>query len=220
MPGNPSGVIGMTSYNRRILDIIKEYDNKDVLNQPQFVNMLGGTRLRKFIDSGDTSYDNEAVFGGRANKVKKTGLAKALRTFGRAVKPLGKTIKPIKKALVEKVVQQIDGFDGRKAQNITPGVPVAEAYEVNDLGLPPLPMKGGKKKRGLAKFLKTVGQFVKPLNKELQPLKDALVKKGVATIEAGKKPKSARGALVSKIMKEKKMKLGEASKYVKEHKLF
>jgi len=234
MPGNPGSFIGDSLYNKRILEILKNYEKVDLFNQHNFENMLGGTRNRKMILSGDTSYDNEANFGmrgtatgGRANKIKKTGMAKTLRTIGRFVKPLGKNLKPIKEALTNKVVQQIDGFDGRVAQDINPGQQVAEMYEVPEVdytyGLPPL--KAGKK-RGFAKFLKTVGQFVKPINKELQPLKDALVKKGVSTIEAGARPKSAprpksaRGAIVSRVMREQGLGLGAASKFVKENGLY
>jgi hypothetical protein len=281
MPGNSAGMIGDSLYNQRILEILKNYEKVDLFNQHNFENMLGGTRNRKMILSGDTSYDNEANFGmrGTATGGKKKGLAKTLQTIGRFVKPLGKNLKPIKKALTNRVVQEIDGYDGRIPQDINPGQQVAEVYEIPEAevdytyGLPPLkagkkkrgfakflktvgqfvkpinkelqPLKdalvkkgvstiegagkrklGGKKKQGFAKFLKTVGQFVKPINKELQPLKDALVKKGVSTIEGagkrkgGARPKSARGAIVSRVMKEQGLGLGAASKFVKENGLY
>jgi hypothetical protein len=240
MPGaSVGGFIDDTLYNRRLIEILRNYEKVDLFNEP--TNMLvGGTRQRKMILPGDVSYDAESNFGtsgkatggtvvgGRANKIKKKGVAKALRTFGRAVKPLNKNLAPIKQALGKRVVQEIDGYDGRVAQDIDPGEIVAEAYEVPDytVGLPPLP--GGRaynqKKKGVAKLIRTVGNSVKPLNKNLKPIKEALMKKAVEVIETGgkmkSKSKSARGAIVSKIMKEKGLKLGAASKYVKDHKLY
>lgn len=242
MPGNPGSFEGDTLYNKRLIEILRNYEKVELFNEP--TNMLvGGTRQRKMILPGDTSYDNEANFGtsgkavggtvavgGRANKIKKKGVAKALRTFGRAVKPLNKNLAPIKQALGKRVVQEIDGYDGRIAQDIDPGEQVAEAYEVPDytVGLPPLP--GGRaynqKKKGVAKLIRTVGNAVKPLNKNLKPIKEAMTAKAVEMVETGgkmkskSKPKSARGAIVSKVMKEKGLKLGAASKYVKDNGLY
>jgi len=249
MPGNPGSFEGDTLYNRRLIEILRNYEKVNDFHEP--TNMLvGGTRQRKMILSGDTSYDNEANFGtsgkstggtvgGRANKTKKRGVAKALRTFGRAVKPLGKNLKPIKQALGNRVVQEIDGFDGRVAQDIDPQEQVGEMYEVPEAevdytyGLPKLP--GGRayntKKKGLAKFIRTVGMAAKPLNKNLKPLKEAMMKKAVEVIETGgkkkskskvggAKSKSARGAIVSKVMKEQGLGLGAASKYVKDNGLY
>ena len=215
MPGNSGSFEGDNTYNRRLIEILRNYEKVETLRDPQSF-MVGGTRQKKFIDSGNTAYDAESVFGGKPSR--KTVLAKTLKTVGRFLKPKGEMAHKIKQALGDKVIQQIDGYDGRKPRNIEPGMQVAEAYEVNDLGLPPL--KGGKKKRGFAKFLKTVGQFVKPLNKELQPIKDAFVSKAVEKIKGSGKPKSKRGVIVSKIMKEKGLNLGAASKYVKDHKLY
>lgn len=265
--GNPSGVIGENCYNRRILEIIKEYDNKDVLNQPHFVNMLGGTRLKQFIDSGDTSYDNEAVFGG-AKPFRKTKIAKVLKKVVNVLKP---KVLALKKAH-KRFVKEIDGEDGRIAQNFEPGMQVPEVYE--DYGLPPLPMKAGRnynqKKKGIAKFarnlgnfvkplartlkpvsqalvakavekiqgagaggraynqkkkgvfklLRNIGNYVKPLARTLKPVSNALVSKAVEKIQGAGKPRSARGALVSKVMKEQGLGLGAASKYVKENGLY
>ena len=263
--GNPSGVIGENCYNRRILEIIKEYDNKDVFNQPHFVNMLGGTRLKQFIDAGDTSYDSEAVFGGKP--FRKTKVAKVLKIVA---KVLPKVL-AIKKAH-KRFVKEIDGEDGRIAQNFEPGMQVPEVYE--DYGLPPLPMKAGRshnqKKKGFAKFMRNVGEYVKPAMKQLKPISDALVSKAVEKIQgagaggraynqkkkgvfkllrnvgeyvkplartlkpvsdalvskavdkikgAGK-PRSARGAIVARVMKEQGLNLPMASKYVKENGLY
>lgn len=265
--GNPSGVIGQNSYNARILEIIKEYDKKDIFNQPHFVNMIGGTRLKQFIDSGDTSYDSEAVFGG-AKPFKKTKVAKVLKIVAKVLKP---KVLALKKAH-KRFVKEIDGEDGRIAQNIDPGMQVQEEYE--DYGLPPLPMKAGRnynqKKKGFAKFmrnvgnyvkpamkqlkpvsdalvskavekiqgagtggraynqkkkgvfklLRNVGNFVKPLAKTLKPVSDAIVAKAVDKIKGSGKPKSERGAIVARVMREQGLNLPMASKYVKENGLY
>jgi len=49
--------------------------------------------------------------------------------------------------------------------------------------------------------------------------KDNLTEQSQMKAVIGTGKKQARGALIKKLMKEKKMKLGEASKYIKEHKL-
>ena len=45
-------------------------------------------------------------------------------------------------------------------------------------------------------------------------------KYGWNTLFGGAKPKSARGAIVAKVMKERGLSLGQASKFVKEHGLY
>lgn len=104
-------------YNRRIAEIVANYEKVDDFNKPQdfMKHLIGAGRPKPFIQSGDTPYDNEAVFdsvgltAGRAFKQKKKGVAKLLRTVGLAVKPLGKTVKPLKDALVARAVSEIGG---------------------------------------------------------------------------------------------------------------
>ena len=81
---------------------------------------------------------------------------------------------------------------------------------------------GGRKSKFL-KGLEDFGEYVAPVAK---PVLSALTKKALEKIEgAGRKPtagaksKSARGALVSKLMKSEGMSLGQASKYIKQHNL-
>jgi len=183
-------------YNRRIAEIVANYEKVDDFNHPQdfMKHLVGGGKPKPFIQSGDTSYDNESVFdsvgltAGRAFKQKKKGVAKLLRTVGLAVKPLGKTVKPIKDALVNRVVNEIDGYDGREPVNAVP----VEAY---DLGLPEYDYQGkpiggrayNQKKKGVAKLLRTVGLAVKPLGKTLKPIKEALVARAVSEIGGAKK---------------------------------
>jgi hypothetical protein len=66
-------------------------------------------------------------------------------------------------------------------------------------GLPKLP--GGRaynqKKRGLSKFIRTVGMAVKPLNKNLKPIKEALANRMVEEIEASGHPKGSAKAHVA-----------------------
>jgi hypothetical protein len=204
------------SYNARLRAILRDLDKMDLINkQPE---MLGGGAVRQYALSGNSGSYPEVnmlaelkamggamccgsecgcpMCGGRQNKVKKTGLAKAVRTFGRAVKPLGKTLKPVKDALVERAVEEIEGpsmFAGRQV-----------------------------KKTGLAKAVRTFGRAVKPLGKNLKPVKQALAERAVGEIMgAGKKrPKSARAMIVKKVMAEKGMGMIEASKYVKANGLY
>ena len=206
------------SYNARLRAILRDLDKMDLINkQPE---MLGGGAERKYALSGNSGSYPEVnmlaelkamggamccgsecgcgMCGGRQNKVKKTGLAKALRTFGRAVKPLGKNLKPVKDALAERAVQEIEGpsmFAGR--QNTV-------------------------KKTGLAKALRTFGRAVKPVGKNLKPVKQALAERAVGEIMgAGKKrPASARAMIVKKVMAEKGLSMIEASKYVKANGLY
>jgi len=207
------------AYNARLRAILHDLEKVDVINkQPE---MLGGSAVRKYALSGNSgSYPEVSMLaelkamggsmccgrsececgmcGGRQNKVKKTGLAKALRTFGRAVKPLGKNLKPVKDALAERAVQEIEGpsmFAGRQV-----------------------------KKTGLAKALRTFGRAVKPLGKNLKPVKEALMDRAVGEIMGAgmkkKRPASARAMIVKKVMAEKGLSMIEASKYVKANGLY
>jgi hypothetical protein len=62
---------------------------------------------------------------------------------------------------------------------------------------------------------------IKKVVQEMQEENKKIMKKPEASTPAvkGKGSKAARGALVKKLMKEKGMKLGEASRYIKEHNL-
>ena len=83
-------------------------------------------------------------------------------------------------------------------------------------------ISGGRKSKFL-KGLEDFGEYIKPVAK---PILDVATKKAVEKLQGlGRKPKptggtkskSARGALVSKLMREKGLSLGQASKYIKEH---
>ncbi len=216
--------------------MLRDLEKVDVINkQPEF---FGGGPVMKYALNGNsgsypevgmlaefTAMGGQMGCGGRQNKVRKEGVAKALRTYGRAVKSLGKNVKPIKQALTQKVVETISGAPQQSA-------PMAYAEEVPFF--PEVPMKAGRqnkvRKEGFAKALRTYGRAVAPLGKNLKPVKQALTSKAVETIQsvnpmmmAGKKakrPASARAAIVKKVMAEKGMGMIEASKYVKANGLY
>jgi hypothetical protein len=256
------------AYNARLRQILHDLEKVDVINkQPE---MLGGSAVRKYALSGNSgSYPEVSMLaelkemggsmccgrsecgcgmcGGRQNKVRKTGLAKAVRTFGRAVKPLGKNLKPVKEALMERAVEEIEGpsmFAGRQSTIKKTGLAKAVrtfGRAVKPLGKNLKPVKealmdraveeimtAGRqstvKKTGLAKALRTFGRVVKPLGKNLKPVKEALTERAVSEIMGSgmkkKRPASARAMIVKKVMAENGMSMIEASKYVKANGLY
>ena len=179
-----SSISGDDAYHARLRARVREY--QDILaasNPPQMI-MDSPTR-RGHVQSGNSPYMAEQVFGGREYKKKKTGMSKALRTVGKYVAPLGKTIAPLKKALVERAVHELGApmysQEPVYAEYMDDEIP--EAFDVRDLP----PLKAGrnynKKLQGTAKFLRTVGNYVKPLGKTIAPIKKALVARAVDEIE-------------------------------------
>ncbi len=228
-----------TATNARIRNKVQELDEKWNMGNANTIwtNMMsGGGAPQKNVASGNSgsypaaaSRDYQTVSGvaspyvdvstgGRQNKVRKQGFAKALRTYGRAVKPLGKNLKPVKEAMAD--------------------------YAVNALENPEL--LGGRqnkvRKQGVAKALRTYGRAVKPLGKNLKSVKKAAADAAVRELsgqssmpyveayeveaapyfpsppmKGGKRARkpSARNVIVKKVMAEKGLSLIEASKYVK-----
>jgi hypothetical protein len=239
------------SYNERLRNILSDLENVDLINrQPE---MLGGSAVRKYALSGNSgSYPEVSMLaeltamGGRQSAVRKTGLAKALRTYGRVVKPLGKNLKPVKEALMERAVEEIEGpsmFAGRQSAVKKTGVakalrtfgravkplgknlkPVKEALMDRAVGeIMSAGRQSAVKKTGLAKALRTFGRAVKPLGKNLKPVKEALMERAVGEIMGAgkmKRPASARAMIVKKVMAEQGLSMIEASKYVKANGLY
>ena len=159
---------------------------------------------------------------------KKYGVSRFVKDLGKIGKAIGikQVTKPLSKALVDKGVSEIAGAGF--------GQDDYEEYQ-------------GGKKYGVSRFVKDLGKISKAIGiKQItKPLTKALVDKGVAKIagagkrgrprklkmeggaselypptvaKGGKRP-SARGELIKKVMKEHGLKLGEASKFIKEHNL-
>jgi len=172
-----------TPYNRSIARQILEYVSQEAnSNRPQMV--FNEFKPRAYL-ANKSMFQEARHVAGRANTVKKTGMAKALRTFGRAVKPLGKNLKPLKKAMTKKAVEMVEDYGEYSGEPV-----YAEAVE-DYSDLPAVPKAGrayNQKKKGLSKLLRTVGNAVKPLNKNLKPIKQALTKQAVEVIEGGAKP--------------------------------
>lgn len=173
-----------TPYNRSIARQILEYVSQEASNnRPQMV--FNEFKPRAYL--ADKSMFQEAHVAGRAYNQKKQGLSKLLRTVGNAVKPLNKNLKPIKKAMTKKAVEMVEDYGEYSGEPV-----YAEAVDYSDL--PSVPVKAGRtynqKKQGLSKLLRTVGNAVKPLNKNLKPIKQALTKRAVEEIDAygGAKP--------------------------------
>nr|WPF46868.1 MAG: hypothetical protein [Lake Baikal virophage 15] len=190
-------------YNKELQERNRLLSHMDVItHNPQ---LLGGGKLRDYVlpgQSGAYPLDRERLvelqaMGGRQNKVKKTGLAKALRTFGRAVKPLGKTINPLKQALVKEAIGEVQ-YGGK----------------VKKTGF-------AKALRTYGRAVKPLGKTINPLKKALVEEAIGEIKYG------GKKPKksvangrAARAAIVKKVMAEKGLGMIAASSYVKKNGLY
>jgi hypothetical protein len=185
------------SYNRRLIEILKNYEDVQDFARPQAFmgHYTGGTAPREYSIPGDTSYDNEAAFDTVGGKSK---LQKVLKTVGQFVKPLGRNLKPVKRALMERAVyeigkpmyapkrnvmeyvQEIDGSDGRQPI-ITPEVITTGGRQNN------------QRKKGFAKFVRTVGRAVKPLGKYTTPVMEALTSRAVKEIGGRRKKGLAKG---------------------------
>ena len=170
-----------TPYNRSIARQILEYVSQEASNnRPQMV--FNEFKPRAYL--ADKSMFQEAHVAGRSYNQKKQGLSKLLRTVGNAVKPLNKNLKPIKKAMTKKAVEMVEDYGEYSGEPV-----YAEPVEVDYTeGLPPL--KAGRsynqKKQGLSKLLRTVGNAVKPLNKNIKPVKEAMTKRAVEMIGGNK----------------------------------
>ncbi len=203
-----------TAYHARLRKRIADYNTILASSNPPTM-IVDSPARRGFVQSGNTPYNMEnVVVAGLGGK--KKGLAKTLKVVGQFAKPLGKSLKPIKHALMEKAVYELGApmYQGK-----THSTPVMAEYddeeipEAYDLGLPALP-KGGRqykqRKQGLAKALRTVGEFVAPLGKTIAPIKKALVARAVQEI-GGKRAPSAWIAEVKAVRAEMEKKDGPVS---------
>ncbi len=178
-----SSISGDNAYHAHLRKQIREY--QDILaatNPPQMI--LDTPTRRGHLSPGNTPYDAGQVFGGRRKK----GLAQTLKHIGQFVKPLGKTLKPIKHALMERAVYELGApMHARVSTHMAPEH-IARPHEMTteDLNLANINMGGRQhrqRKTGFAKFARTVGNFVKPLGKTINPVKRALADRAVHEIE-------------------------------------
>ncbi len=193
-----------------------------------------------YSGGGYTMEDLEgAGISGGKYSVKK--FARDFNKIGKLVKPVAK---PIIKALTDKAVSKIIGAGKRprgrprknallpEEQMMGSGMSGGEyGYE----GMEGAGISGGK--YSVNKFVRDfnkIGKLVKPVAK---PIIRALTNKAVDKIagagmsggaelypptvaRGGKRGSTARGELIKKVMKEHGLKLGQASKFIKEHGLF
>ena len=151
---------------------------------------------------------------------KKYGVSRFVKDLGKISKAVGlkQITKPIAQAATKKAVEKIEGAGYEGALKGRRGRPMKSAVmSAEDLG-----MEGGKKKYGVSRFVKDLGKISKAvgLKQVLKPIAQAATKKAVGKIEGAGRGRNARAEIVKKVMKEKGLKLIEASKYVKEHGLY
>lgn len=170
---------------------LKEYNDNQ--HDDGMKNMLGGGRVKRYVDAGSNLQSAYAVapesgsYGGcycedmEGGKKKGGKTAKFFRSVGHFVKPMAPLVKKTKKALAplaEQALQQA-------------------AMEMAMSG-------AGKKKGGkTAKFLRSVGHFVKPaaplvkkVKRALAPLAEQALQQGAMEMAmgAGRKPRMIGGA--------------------------
>ena len=180
--------------NRYVNRVVKELSqNQYDLLQMEPTNMLGGGRVRQFIVPGSSSssaYASEGtdgemmmespdISGGKKPKGK---TAKFLRSVGHFVKPLAPAVKKIKKVVAP------------MAQQALTDLAVQSALGAGSCG--------GKKPKGkTAKFLRSVGHFVKPLAPAVKKIKkvvapiaqQALQQSAMQAMGAGMRPRLTGG---------------------------
>ena len=171
---------------------LKEYNDNQ--HDDGMKNMLGGGRVKRYIDAGSNLQSAYAVapeskpYGAgmcgcedmEGGKKKGGKTAKFLRSVGHFVKPAAPLVKKVKRALA----------------------PLAE--QALQQGAMELAMSGGKKKGGkTAKFLRSVGHFVKPMAPLVKKTKTALAPLAQQALNqasmemamgAGRKPRMIGGA--------------------------
>jgi hypothetical protein len=180
------------------------------------------------------------LVGGKPNKV-----VNAFKKLGKELKPVAKALTPIAKKFVKDVVvptgktalkSYLSGdTDASGATNLfTQGVASQGKQQLQNLGSP-----SGSGRRHRKGRKRPEMEYDSSCDEEDMEEGGALLSyhprefhshsypKGLASYKAtrpsksgGSKPKSARGAIVSRVMKEKGMSLPEASKYVKEKGLY
>lgn len=207
------------------------------------IKALTNKAVSKIVGAGYSGgdYQNygeyEATNGGGVSggkySVKK--FARDFNKIGKLVKPVAK---PIIKALTDKAVSKIIGAGKRprgrprktplldmQGAGISGGDYFGDYSDMEGAGI-----SGGK--YSVNKFVKDfnkIGKLVKPVAK---PIFKALTDKAVGKIigagelypptvaKGGKRGNTARGELIKKVMREHGLKLGPASKFIKENGLF
>jgi DNA gyrase inhibitor GyrI len=192
------------------------------------------------LNAGNMDEMEGAGISGGKYSVKK--FARDFNKIGKLVKPVAK---PIIKALTDKAVSKIVGA-GRRPR----GRPRKTALLPEEQMMMGAGMSGGEYgyegmegagisggKYSVNKFVRDfnkIGKLVKPVAK---PIIRALTNKAVSKISGagmsggaelypptvargGKRGSTARGELIKKVMREHGLKLGQASKFIKEHGLF
>jgi hypothetical protein len=187
-----------TPTNSRIRKVVQDLEQSYVHTQPdQFI--YGGGKVSEYAQSGNAgsyppSYMEHVEVGGNIKKVAK------------------KQAKRVIEAVGDKAVKRLGGGMKKKMAR------ASELKDAFDTGLRSVLNPVSKTLKPVAKLAKTVAPLA-PLLLALGEgdMKSAVVKKRVRAVGGGAK---ARGAIVSKIMREKGLSLPQASAYVKEHGLY
>ena len=202
-------------YNRMIAQEMDETNQRYIQSHTQ-PTMLGGRRLREFVLPGMVNYaypsslavsgdgENEylgeesesddeqpdfiSMVGGRQNKVRKRGVAKAFRTYGRALKPAAKFVAPVADVARDVAISKLRGMghgdlEGGNWFNDTLKTVGKVGTSVAKVAAPALTNAaaealvtmalGGKvHKTGVAKALRTYGRALKPAAKFVAPVAD------------------------------------------------
>jgi DNA gyrase inhibitor GyrI len=220
--------------------IIRALTNKAV-SKIQGAGYSGGVVDDYALNAGE--YEGAGISGGKYSVNK---FSRDFKKIGKLIKPVAK---PIIKALTDKAVSKIVGA-GKRPRGRPRKTPLLEMSgagmsggEYGYEGMEGAGISGGK--YSVNKFVRDfnkIGKLVKPVAK---PIFRALTNKAVdkiagagmsggaelypPTVARGGNKKgcgisggarSARGELIKKVMREQGLKLGQASKYIKENGLF
>jgi DNA gyrase inhibitor GyrI len=194
------------------------------------------------MSGGEYMYEDMEGAGISGGKYSVKKFARDFNKIGKLVKPVAK---PIIKALTDKAVSKIVGAGKRPRGRPRKTTLLPEEQmmmgagmsggEYGYGGMEGAGISGGK--YSVNKFVRDfnkIGKLVKPVAK---PIFRALTNKAVDKIagagmsggaelypptvaRGGKRGSTARGELIKKVMKEHGLKLGQASKFIKEHGLF
>jgi hypothetical protein len=186
-----------TPTNARIRQVVADLEQSYVHTQPdQFI--CGGGRLEEFAQSGNNgSYPPAYMEHVEGGNIKKTAKKQAKRIID---------------AVGDKAVKRLGGGIKKKMRQ------VGEYKDAFDYGLRSVLNPVSKTLKPVSKLAKTVAPLA-PLLLALgeDKMTTKPFKKRVRAVGGGAK---ARGAIVSKIMKEQGLSLPMASKFVKEHGLY
>lgn len=233
-------MIGVNPYNMHVRDKLLELDRR-FIHHNQLENMVGGSRLRsnilpgmnpmtpiEYVKPTNLAHHSSVMMDGgyRKGSMSKTRLGEKDYTTKK-----GSLVHHIKGHYVrEEDLPFVKGGKKPSFKNVFKDIKEVGRY-IKPVAQPILKAAtnkavkliegAGRRKppsfKNVFNDIKEVGRYIKPV---AQPILKAATGKAVKLIEGAGRGKSARAAIVRKVMSQQGLSMIEASKYVKQHGLY